>query len=154
MGVSAQAIIGFGILCDLETVVPWNAAEFDGHLGNWWRSVNGFKDIIEPYTPDGQYAEGFSSGDPRLRQYYDHRNQWLEDNPLPIHVTDCIDDDMDYAIVLPESVFGCWDDKPKSFDPTSLVVTLEQVELLKEFLAKYEIKYEGEPQWFLITHFG
>jgi len=154
MGVSTNGIIAFGVVCEEDCKFPWDE-ECDGGIDEWWKKERGFADIHHPWTPDGNYAPGWTENDPRFREYYDHRTKWRAKNPVPIELENyCSGGSPMYAITVPGVGLLCWRGDPKTFDPTALVVTDEQVAALMEFLKRYEIKYIGEPSWLLMSYWG
>lgn len=155
MGVSTNGIIGFGVVCDEGTELPWDTEEFDGDIEEWWRRENDFRDIHSPWTPDGNYATGWGDKDPRLDEYYRHRREWLESHPVPIELENyCSGDCPMYALTVPGLGTSCRRGYPKTFEPSELVATPDQAESLKAFLMKYGIEYEGEPGWLLMSYWG
>ena len=153
MGTSTNGIIGFGVPCDDGCEFPWD--EFEGDIEEWWRNENGFVDIHQPWTNDGNYATGWKERDPRFEEHYKHRRDWMEANPLPIEAENyCSGDYPMYAIVVPGVGASCRRGDPTSFEPSELVVTSEQIATLKAFLAKYAIEHDGEPRWLLMSYWG
>ena len=124
-------------------------AEHEGDIGEWWACLNGYVPLYQPYTTQGGYAEGWATGDPRLKEYFAHIHKWQEENPLPIVLESC--GIMEYSttmIVLPDKGPDT-DWAAKSFDPSKLTVTDEELQILKDFLTKYDIECEEEPAWLL-----
>lgn len=155
MGVSTDGIIGFGIPFEEGTEFPWDAEEFDGDIETWWRSVNGYVAPYEPWTPEGEYAEGWSSGDPRLTEYFDHRREWMTQHPVPVKdVNYCSGDYPMYALCVPISVIECSRGTPATFDPKTLHITEAATKELLEFCRKYEIEIDTEPAWLLMSYWG
>ena len=155
MGTSTNGIIGFGVPCDDGCEFPWGAEEFDGDIEEWWRQENGFVDVHQPWTEQGNYAAGWLEDDPRFEAYYKHRREWLASNPIPVELENyCSGEYPMYAITVPGAGTSCYRGDPTSFDPSELTVTPEQVEALKAFLAKYEIEHDGEPRWLLMSYWG
>lgn len=151
MGQSTNGVISYGVTCEEYTEFPWE----EHCLDDWWRKVNGFQDLHEPYTPEGQYAEGWGPNDPRLKELWERTLKWEKEHPLPVELENyCRDGCPMYAIVVPDTVLKCGRGFPVSFDPTSLRVTAEQKSDLLVFLKKYEIPYEGEPGWLLTSYWG
>lgn len=150
MGVSTDGIIAFGVPCEEGAQFPW----WEEEIEEWWRAEHGFVDVHEPWTPEGDYAEGWEYGDPRLDEYHAHRKEWLEDNPLPELVNYCSGECPMYAITIPGRGLVCHRGYPQTFQPSQLVVKKEEVEALEAFLAKYHLEYEGKPRWLLLSYWG
>ena len=155
MGVSTNGVISFGVPCEEDYEFPWDADEFEGDIEEWWRKENGFEDVHNPWTPEGNYADGWEKDDPRFDEYYGRRRDWLKANPVPVEPENyCSGECPMYAITVVGVGLSCRRGYPEAFDPASLAVTDEQVEALKSFLEKYEIEYEGEPRWLLTSYWG
>ena len=155
MSTSTNGEIAFGVLCEEGTEFPWDDDEFEDDIETWWRSVNGFVDVYQPYTPEGNYAEEWSHGDPRFREYFDKRHAWEADNPLPVDLVNyCHSDVPMYVIAVPGVGLSCSRGYPEVFDPKKLKVSHEQEFKLLQFLAQYKINYTGEPAWLLTSYWG
>lgn len=149
MGTSTNGIISFGVVCEEGTEFPWEDLE------EWWRDENGFKNIHEPYTEEGEYAEGWSIDDPRFEEYFQHRRQWLKENPVPVALENyCSNNCPMYAIVVPNLGYMCHRGYPEKFDPEKLIVKWEDQYNLIKFLDKYGIEYESDPSWILTSYWG
>lgn len=155
MGVSTNGIIAYGVICEEGLELPWLTREYDCDIQDWWFEITGFQSRFQPFTEDGNYAEGWTREDPRLEEYYDERREWLTQNPIPVEVENyCSGDVPMFALVIPETNFNCRRGYPVRFDPAELSVTTEQVEVLKSFCEAYDIKYQGEPGWLLMSYWG
>lgn len=155
MSTSTDGIIFFGILCPEECELPWHDAIYDNDIEEWWRKENGFEDILNPWTAEGDYAEGWSTNDPRFDAYYQHRRDWIKSNPLPVDlIHHCSDSYPMFAIAVPNTELTASRGCPERFDPAQLSVGTDQIEKLKAFLTKYEIPYDGEPGWILTSYWG
>ena len=155
MGQSTDGEIAFGVLCEDGTEFPWDAEEFDYGIEDWWRVESGFESIHQPYTPQGEYAEGWSRGDPRLKEYGQQRNAWDAANPLPVDLVNyCHSDVPMYVIAVPGVGLKCSRGYPDSFDPAELKVSPEQEFKLLQFLARYKIKRISELAWWLTSYWG
>ena len=155
MGVSTNGIIGFGVPCDEGTEFPWDADEFEGDIEAWWRHENGFKDVHQPWTPEGEYAPGWTKGDPRLEEYYAARRVWMNAHPVPVELENyCSAGCPMYAITLPGHGARCHRGYPEKFDPAQFLVREDEITGLKGFMEKYGIEGEGEPRWLLMSYWG
>jgi len=72
MGCNVTGTLVFGIAFEEEGFeFPWD----DLGLEDWWREINAYVPLYQPYTPDQEdYAEGWSRDDPRFDEYYAHRS--------------------------------------------------------------------------------
>ena len=155
MGQSTDGVISFGVTCEEDTEFPWDKGDCEEDLVAWWRELQGFKDIHHPWTPEGNFAEGWSEGDPRFAEYFAHRNQWLKAHPLPVHLENyCSGDCPMYAIVAPGTVRRCTRGYPETFVPSDLSVTGAQRDDLLAFLRKHQIEHYGDPRWLLTSYWG
>ena len=155
MSVSTNGIIAFGVPFEEGAKFPWDIEQFDGDIENWWRDVNGFKDIHEPWTPEGEYAAGWKKDDPRFDEYYNHRRNWLNENPVPVELENyCSAEYPMFAITIPGLGLGCCRGSPAELDPALLVATSEQIKSLKDFFREHGIETDGEPQWLLMSYWG
>jgi hypothetical protein len=155
MGVSTDGIIAFGVPCIDDAALPWDAEPFCGDMNEWWRSVNGFVDVHQPFDEHGNYAEGWSGDDPRLAEYTAAREAFDKRTPLPVSVEDCCSASCPkYAIVLPETVVRCYRGFPATFNPDSLIASFFRDQRLREFIRQYGIETEGEPRWLLMSYWG
>lgn len=41
MSTSTNGVISFGVVCEEDTVFPWDESSFDGDIDVWWRHENG-----------------------------------------------------------------------------------------------------------------
>lgn len=155
MGISTDGMIGFGVECEEGTAFPWDEDEWEGDVEDWWRSAGGYEPLYgEPFA-DGGYAPGWSSGDPRLSEHFDHQRQWEADNPMPVRVDNyCSDGYPMYALVVPSSYRICHRGYPTQFSPGDLVVTKAETDALAAFVEEHSIETSGEPGWMLMSYYG
>ena len=155
MTTSTNGVISFGVVCKEDTEFPWEEDPWEEDLEDWWRGVNGFKALHEPYTPEGEYAEGWSGDDPRLKEMWEQQRKWDEQNPIPVELENyCSDSYPMYAFVVPSVGYKCFRGYPEKLDQRQLTVTVKQQEDLLKFLQTYNIPYEDEPTWLLTSYWG
>jgi len=155
MSVSTNGIIRYGVVCEEGAEFPWDNEKYDYDIEIWWLEINDYKPLYKPFTEEGEYAEGWASRDPRFDEYFDHKSEWLKNNPIPVDIENyCSDGCPMYAIIVPEIGLRCSRGYPESFDPLNLTVTEKQKTELLEFLEKYNIEYETEPSWLLMSYWG
>jgi len=151
MTTSTNGVISFGVVCDEYTEFPWE----EHCIEEWWREVNGFKPLYEPYTTEGVYDEGWSESDPRFDEIWTQQVTWDKENPIPVELENyCSGECPMYAIVVCDLGHTCLRGYPTSFDPKDLVATPRQILDLLSFLQDYNIQYEGEPSWLLTSYWG
>lgn len=156
MGVSTNGQICFGLYFDQDTEFPWDSEEFDGDFNDWWWIQSGWMWYGEqPFTTDGDYALGFSSGDPRISAYYDSRREWLLSHPSPAAKINYQSGECPaYILAVPSSILIARRGYPKEFNPTSLRVSESDVERLVQFCEKYGLEFLEQPKWYLSSYWG
>lgn len=153
MGVSTNGIIAFGIPLEDGVELPWDESH-DGDIEEWWRDINGFVDVHQPWQ-NGDYAPGWAKDDPRFDEYYAHRRQWLKENPIPVEFENfCSGDYAMWAATVPGLSKMCRRGYPEEFEPAGLVASEEQCHGLMRFLDKHRIPFEGQPRWLLMSYWG
>lgn len=156
MGVSTDGIIGYGVILEEGTPSPFGDEWYEDALEDWWRMENGYKDIHEPYNDEGGYAEGWSKGDERFTEYFDHRREWLKSNPLPVQpVNYCSGDYPMWMLAVPGTVVECSRGCPTRINPTgSNGVIKESLDPYLEFIDKYLDEYKSGTGWYLMSYYG
>lgn len=148
MGISSDGIIAFGYAVGEDFEFPWE----DGDIDEWWKKVNGFKDLYEPYSIDG-YAEGWSSDDSRFSEYFAHRHKWEDAYPMPFELVNyCSCDYPIYALIVNGSKIRCNRGYPVKFDPNTLGASLKEYNKFLKFLRDFNIEVMGEPEWMLMSY--
>ena len=151
MGVSTNGQICFGVMLEEGVELPWGE-----DIEEWWRKVNDFKDVHEPWTEEGEYAEGWEERDPRFKEYYDARREWLKKNPLPVALVNyCSGDYPMYILAVPETFIQCSRGYPTEISvPDSFIVTIDQATAVLDFIEKYEIECDKKMRWWLSSYYG
>lgn len=156
MTVSTDANLWYGVLLpDEGRHTPWRTdSQFDSDLKAWWRHIHGYAPPFEMYTDTGGYLPGFSSGDPRVNEYYAHLRQWEKDHPLPFEeINYCSCDYGEYGLAVPGTVQRASRGYPHAINPYGLVVQLAQetdfIERLKEHGLYDGVNYP--PRWWLTS---
>lgn len=156
MGYNVDATLCFGVFCGKQDGLPWGGEGNEYDIELWWRAVNGYQPALEPYTADGGYAPGWSRDDPRLDEYFQHREDWMAKHPLPVEeVRGGTWGETDIILVVPgiDRVSGDWC-KPESVELSSLDVPSEAAETLIDFCRKYDVPIQGKPGWWLVAFYG
>ena len=154
MGVSTNGIVAFGVALEEGVTLPWESdPDFDDDIETWWFSVNKYEGRLSPFTDLGEYAPGFSRGDPRIDQYFEDRRNWLKGNPLPIQLQNyCSDSCPMWAACVPDTIVTAFRGYLEALDFEAMG-TPDATKLV-EFLEKHEIEYEGQPGWLLMSYWG
>ncbi len=161
MSTSTNGEISFGILFDEGFEFPWQDEDGNDEIEDWWRKVNGFVDVHQPWTPEGEWAEGFSENDPRYQEYRDARSAWGKAHPLPIELVNCCSCDCpQYILAYPGSVKTAYRGSPVEIG-VELDIDPNAAASLVEFCKKYGIEHDPEysdldmvPKWWLSSYWG
>lgn len=160
MGTSTDAQICFGVLFEDGFEFPWDDEQWEGDVEQWWRCINNYVPPSEPYNDayESGYAPGFSSGDPRIQEYYAAQSKWLKDNPLPIELVNyCSGDCEMYILALTHTVQTVSRGYPKPLDRGSYEPSMNDEKVLVDFCDKYGIDtgvvfYPSK--WYLSSYWG
>lgn len=170
MGRSATGIICFGIPLG-EVEFPWTDSADDAE--DWWFFTihgAGFKPSFNPYTEDGEYAEGVTRGDPRIEKFYEERKTHkAQCPPMPFEIIDFGMADYEWNVIAVPGTEKRAYDTHVEFDPSALEVNAEALAAFKAFLKErlepwfkqeaeqfgdtYEFK-SLEPVWLLGSYYG
>jgi len=157
MTTSTDGQICFGVLFDEGTEFPWGAAEFDGDIDNWWvEGVHGFKHSFELYDERGGYLGGSEPSAELLDRYYGEKREFEKAlPPLPVRLVNvCHIDYPQYILAIPRTVKKAHRGYPVKFEPSELSVSDAERVALLDFLAKYGLVSESEPEWYLSSYWG
>lgn len=154
MGVSTDGIVGYGVLIG-ETEPPFGSDWWEDQLEEWWREINGYEPIYQPWDENGGYAEGWESGDERFSEYSEHRRQWLEDNPVPVvPVNYCSDSHPMWMLAVPGTLELCNRGYPTIIYPNDMKVDTEKLNRFLEFIDDYDVEYSSGLGWYLMSYYG
>ncbi len=157
MGQSTDGQISYGVYFEEGFEFPWSEDKYEGDIDDWWRDVNGYKPPFEPFTEEGHWAEGFSTKDPRMKEYHGHRMSWDEDNPIPVELVNaCSCDYPEWIVSIPGTVTRCNRGYPTQLEPENgeFDVSKEDIENLMAFFEKYGIECPSKPAWYLSSYLG
>lgn len=150
MGTSTDGIIGHGVVCEKGAEFPW---EIYGEE-EWWRKTSGYKPKHQPHTEEGDYAEGWSNGDPRFDEHFADERAWDKAHPMPVKVVNyCSDNCPMFALVVPSSHLVNNRGYPQGFDPEKLTVSDKELRALERFIVDHGIEGEA-PRWLLMSYWG
>lgn len=138
MSVSTDGIIGFGVI--ITGNLPWydDDDEYEGDYEEWWKDETGF---------------GLKWSDGNSDEYFKLSKEHMKAHPLPFEeINYCSVDYPEYVLAVPSSVVRCVRGLPTKIDKLSF--EKKEVTALLEFLEKYEIEYEGDIGWYLMSYWG
>lgn len=148
---STYAQICYGIAFDEGYEFPWDIVPWFGDHEAWWRDVNDYEPLEYPYASNGGYKPGVDGNDPRAEEYYNHKENWIEENPLPITIVDC-GYDGEVILAVSSSLIVAYD--AKAFRPVDLVeLSVKERVTLRDFCQRWNIESD-EPKWWLSTYKG
>jgi hypothetical protein len=153
MGVSTNAMIGYGFVFEDGQQFPWEEKDMD--MENWWRCENGFSPSFYPFA-SGNYKPGLNRSSPEVQKYFDELREFDKQNPLPfIFDNYCHGDYPMHIIVVPSSRKVAYRGDPVKFDPNH-VMHLDQDELKKivDFLKKYDLFDKCLEGWWLYSYWS
>lgn len=164
MGMSIYARISFGISFGEDYEFPWHDEKYDYDPEDWWiYEVRGYRNPFEILDEKGNFINGKQPSQYVLRQYFESRRVFLENNPLPVKIVYHCSSDYDmYIIAVHGSCRSALRGYPRSFDPNQLTVTdADKAKLidfcekyLKPFATKYSEFPKMEPKWYLSSYQG
>lgn len=157
MGFNVSASLVFGYSFEEGFEFPWCDEDGESDIDSWWLyEVHGYKPPFEIYMDDGNYIGGVEPSKEKLDEYYAHKRGFEEKiGETPVKLEFC--NTYDYTSVIihhPARTFGCWGYEPEEIDPAKLTVPETDKQVLKDFLDKHGIEYEGEPRWWLSAFYG
>ena len=137
--------ICYGILIEEGAEFPW-----DVDHEAWWRDVNDYKPLWCPYTKYGGYKPGVKANDPRIKEYFNHQNDWHTENPFPITIVEygCCEFSEVILAVTSSLIDGI-----ESFHPEDLIVSKEDRDTLLNFCQRWNIESD-DPKWWLSSYRG
>ena len=149
MGVSTDGQICFGIAFEDGTEFPWGSDEYDGDIEGWWIcAVNEYQPPFEIYS-NGEYIGGIKPPDERIDEYYRVRLDFEKAHPLPVRlVYHCSGNYPMYILAIPRTVKKAARGYPEEINPSEMVATQDECNLLIEFCKTHDIEAEA-PRWWL-----
>ncbi len=151
MGVTINGQICYGILFEDRYEFPWDS-EDDFYLEDWWCKSQGYKSLYEPFTPEGEWAEGYDESSD-LRDYHDHYAQWKREHPIPVKEVNCCSGDYPIIILaIPSTVMWASCGYPQEFEPiTELIIDSLHLSNFKTFFTITNLEW-SEPKWYLSSY--
>jgi hypothetical protein len=141
--------ICYGFLFEADTEFPWSDSRWEGDHEAWWRDVNGYEPLEDPYTATGEYKPGYSYDDPRISEYYAHRAAWTQENPFPVELVEYCDYDESMMIIAVQSSLRTCELGEPTIILGTLTVTGDEVQVLIHFCNQYGIEFQQNCKWWL-----
>lgn len=146
MGMSAEAVLVYGVDVGDGIVVPWEEDGFDHDCEAWWLSESGWDDSGSPFDENGFWRPGLDSKAPLAIAYFKAKQAWKEAHPMPVRVvTYCCDASVRYLIVVPGAVIVA--DWAEAVEVHGL--SLPDGAPVIEFVKKYLPGCPSGPKWLL-----
>lgn len=157
MGMDIKGQICFGVKFEEDYEFPWDKKEYDYDINDWWLyEVLKYKPSFTLYDNNGDYLGGKTPPSNIVIKYYEERRIFIENSQtLPIELINYyIDSYSMFIIAVPGTYIHSLSYDLVCFDPMNLKVTQEQTQNLVDFCNKYELKYIGEPGWYISGYYG
>lgn len=140
----AETFIKYGVFITNPSLLPFSV-ERDSGLEEWWKEGTNFSPSPSIYS-SSNYADCLI--DIELNEYWDNYYKWRAVNPLPIEI-------YKNSIVPNQCILAIPDIGIETYGMPILINSLPKIKKkqrqnLIAFLSKYNIKYEGEPNWYVI----
>jgi hypothetical protein len=136
MGQSTNGQICYGAIFEEGNEFPWDER---GSLEEWWRTESGI-DEAKTYPAEGwrEYEQAFDAA-----------------HPCPVEeVNYCSGDYPIYMLAIPATLKKCRRGYPEKFEPSELVVSLEDFKAFTDFCGKYNLISEHPVGWYLTSYWG
>lgn len=149
MGVSTDGLIFFGWVFDEGHEFPWD--EYDEE--DWWRKEQGYKPPFEIYNAEGEYLNG-RPPQSKIREYHDHRNDWLKANPLPFEMENyCSGESPMWAITVPGVGMSARRGYPEVIGGLP-EIDGEAISAIVKLLTSHGMAFPSGPHWHLASYWG
>lgn len=148
MGTSTNGQIAYGVLLEEDAILPWES-DNGTDIDDWWLGECGFIPKCQPFTEEGEYAEGFGDNDPRIKEYFKDRREFLKSHPMPFDLVNvCSGEYPIYMLAVPNTLLLANRGYPEKIDLNKLSQAIDTNELTA-FLNKYEIDFGAGFSWYL-----
>lgn len=151
---SATLCFGYAFFGEEETF-PWSDGDVEYDIDDWWMEVNGYVNPFPcPYDTYGMLLPNIQKEDEEA--YWNHRREWRNANPVPVHVVTCYSSDYPcgYVLTTREVEFRSPDGGPDKLDEAIFSRAYEASQVLKDFCEKYGVETDGDPAWYLTSFYG
>lgn len=156
MGTTTNGQICYGIAFEEDHEFPWDKEEYEYGINEWWKAVNGYNQPVEVYDEHGEYINGIGPDEKIFREYYDHKHDWEEKNPLPIELVNyCSLECPMYILTISASVITARRGYPTVLSGEEFDINAVDVNPIIDFCQEYNIEYDIDKfQWYLSSYWG
>ena len=142
MSTSTNGQICYGIAFEQDAEFPWDER---GDIEDWWvYDVLGFKHSFELFDDNGNYINGVKPSEERPGEYFDERQEFWKNKPLPVEIVNyCSCDRPVYILAVPGTMFNNYRGDAVQFEPKLLRVDTEKKEAFLDFCRKHGIETDG-----------
>ncbi len=159
MGTSTDGQIDYGIPFEEGYEFPWESEKHAGDWEGWWvRGICGYKPKFKIYDESGEYLDGTRPSDYIINEYHDQESEFSLHNPMPVtFINYCSDSVPMWMVSLPNKGLRNSRGYLTEFDPTLLVVTDEERQVLIDFCkehcagGEFDEMPELDPKWYLTS---
>jgi hypothetical protein len=151
MGTSSDGCICLGVMYDEDHEFLWDNYE---QPVDWWREHEGYKPPFELYDSDGAWLNGIEPSTEQCREYYDHRDQWDKDNPIPFDMHNYHSDDCTmFIMAVPGTNKVALHGYPSELNSSNTFnVDIGNLERFFNFCTALNLP--REPKWYLYSYWG
>ena len=146
-----RAVLCVGVAFDNLSELPWEdkGQGFQDGLEEWWKEINGYQEPFQLYNEYGMHLDKDTPME-KISEWYEHKESWEKNNPLPVWYQEIYEDDGEYALIIPNyrRVAGRHEFTPIS--PSELNPSEAEIESFLDFLAEHGIENILEPHLMLI----
>ena len=155
MSQSTDGEISYGIKFEEDFEFPWDDDKYTYDIDDWWLEVLGYQIPFEVYDKDGNYINNERPEEKVINEYYKHRREFLEQNPVPIQLVNyCCSLYPEYIVAIPSTIQTANRGCPVELNINELTFTDEERYKLIEFCIKYLnlTKEQCDPKWYLTSY--
>lgn len=139
MGSSPYGRLSFGVAFEEDFEFPWSDFDkYDDDITDWWLEVTGYVQPLELTC---------------FESIYDSKKKWLELNPIPVGLVKRGYHDSSSYIIATLTMGVEWDETV-TITPDLFNNVEQDTKVITDFLNKYNIEYEGKPNWLLSSFYG
>jgi hypothetical protein len=149
MSSSTRGQLYYGVVLKDGFETPW----YDDFIEEWWiHEVHKFPQANRFFDESGHRIPGM---DEEWRIYVNSFDEFKYAHPCPIEIIHM--GNYDYPLSMLAVVNRGWTSYrrfPVRIEPSDMVHTDGDYQILMSFCEKYGIKYNGEPAWYLSSFWG
>jgi hypothetical protein len=151
MGSSAKATICCGIILEDNREYPWSN---DEDIESWWlEKICKYVPPFKIFDENGNYLNKVIPTPKQLEEYFDHKRDFKNKNPLPVKIIySGSDNDLEKILsVLDTEQWTSWESPIKI---SIVLLNSEKLYLFKRFCKTYLNIDDVEPKWLLSAFYG